>query len=124
MSESIDKVIVVTKGEKAEFDIFLVDKDARPVDLTGFDKFRWAVEADSGQPLQITQVANVNGSSIVLVAPAVLGHLKVTLGKVDTALLKASFGQDMDIEWDVTATPAPKRKRIHKGLNVEDSIVV
>jgi hypothetical protein len=123
MAEENEQVIIITKGEKAEFDIFLEKASGfpRPIDLTNFDKFKLCLETESGV-LEITEVANANGSSITKVSPDVLGQLKIVLGSADTINLREGFGQDMDIEWDNSVTPAPKRKRLHKSLNVEASL--
>lgn len=122
MSESNDTVVVITVGEKAEFDIFL-EKESFPrcVDLTTFDKFKVCLPTEEGTPLEITEIVNANGSIVAKISGGTYGQLKVTLGVVDTNLLKVEFGQDIDIEWDIDASPGPKRKRLHKALNVEDS---
>lgn len=118
---SDEKIIIITRGEKAVFDIY-VKTLGRPFDLTNFNQFKLGLEKEDGSTLTITHTANANGSQIVKVSPDVLGHLQVTLGSVDTALLKVAFGQDMDLELNHT-TPNPKRRRLHKSLNVENSLL-
>ena len=114
-----EKVIIVTKGEDATFDIFLVNTQNRPVDLTTFTSFKFCVEGEIST-IELTEVPNANGSKIEKVAPDVLGHLRVTLDQVDSALLRDGFGQDVDIEWGDGTTR--KRKRLYKVLNVEPSL--
>lgn len=116
-----EKVIIITRGEKAIFDIYLLNV-GRPFDLTNFNQFKLGLEKEDGTVLTITHTANGNGSQIEKQSPDAVGHLKVTLGAVDTKLLKVGFGQDMDLELNHT-TPNPKRRRLHKQLNVEDSIL-
>ncbi len=125
MSEQSDEIILVTKGEEAIFSIFLEKTTLpRPVDLTTFDEFKLCVISESGTPLELTETANANGSLIEKVAPDNLGQLRVTIKPADTLLLAVSFGQDIDIEWGIAASPTtPKRKRLHKILNVEDSCI-
>ena len=118
---SDDQIIIITQGEKAEFDIFLEKENAFPrsVDLTNFTKFA-AHFPGSASPVSITETPNANGSKIEKVSPDLLGQLKVTLEPADTALLNEGFGQDICIEWDTVAEDNPKRKRLHKALNVEE----
>ena len=93
------------------------------MDGTSFTLFKACFPVETGDdPLVITQAANPNGSVVALVDSGTYGQLKVTLFPTDTLLLKAEFGQDIDIQWDVPAGDAPKRKRLHKALNVENSI--
>ena len=117
-----EQIIIVTRGEKAEFDIFLEKENAfpRPVDLTNYEKFAAHFIKEDGDCLSVTEVANANGSSIQKVSPDLLGQLKVILGPNDTSFLKVGYAQDIDIEWDTAAEDSPKRKRLHKALNVED----
>lgn len=123
MSVNTETAVIITKGEKAEFDLFLEKKTLpRCFDLTNFDEFKLCFPTMSGTPLEITHVVNVNGSSVDKVAPDLLGQIKVILGTVDTLKLKADFAQDIDLEWDNSITPNPKRKRLHKILNVDDFI--
>lgn len=119
MADENDEVIIITKGEDATFDIFLVNQAGRPVDLTTFTEFKFCVEGDAAT-IELSETPNANGSVVDKVAPDVLGQIRVTLDQVDTALLREGFSQDIDLEWGDGTTR--KRKRIHKGLNVEGSI--
>ena len=122
MSEQPTEILIITLGEKATFSIFLENKLTlpRPIDLTNFDKFVVCLPLAAGGFLEITEVANANGSVADKGGTSdLLGQIDVTVGEVDTALLKEGFGQDVDIEWDNATTPNPKRKRLHKVLNVE-----
>jgi hypothetical protein len=122
MSETNQTAIIITTGEKAIFDIFL-EKDSFPrcVDLTGFDKFTVCLPLDAGGFLELTEIINANLSIVALIGGGTYGQLKVTVGPLDTKNLKIGFAQDIDIQWDVAATPAPNRKRLNKALNVEMS---
>jgi len=120
---NINLLTVITRGEKAEFDIFLENETfPRSKDITAFDKFKACFPTEGGTPLVITEVTNANGSSITKVDGGTYGQLKVVLGPQDSLLLKVDPAQDIDIEWDIAASPAPKRKRLSRDLNVEDSI--
>lgn len=123
MSENNENIIIITQGEYAEFDIFLEKESGlpRPIDLTDYDLFTLCLPTESGDCLNISQTENANGSSVVKVSPDVLGQLHVTLGPVDSAALKCGFGQDMDLEWDISGEDKPKRKRLDKALNVSES---
>lgn len=120
---SDEKIIIITQGEKAVFDIYLEKEYGfpRPVDLTNFDEFKCCIETESGV-LELTEVANANGSIIEKIAPDVLGHLRVTIFPLDTTNLKAGYSQNIDIQWDNSLSPGPKRKRLYKALNVESSL--
>lgn len=115
-----EQIIVITTGEDAEFDIYLTNTQGRPIDLTAYDEFKFCVPTDAGI-LTLTNVANANGSIIEKVAPDVLGHLKVTIDRLDTANLSQVYGQDFDIEWGITGGDR-KRKKVAKALNVEGSL--
>jgi hypothetical protein len=118
-----ESVIIITRGEKVEFDIFLEKTTLpRPFDLTNFDLFKVVLPTSSGTPLVLTETINANGSIVEKITPDVLGHLKVTIFPEDSALLEPAFGQDIDLEWDNDASPNTKRKRLHKVLHVEDSL--
>ena len=119
---SDETALIITRGERAEFDIFLEKKTLpRSMDLSGFDKFKVCFDGDI-EPFTISEIANANGSIVTPIAGGIYGQLKVTLEPADTLKLKAQFGQDLDIECDNAATPNPKRKRLKKVLHVEDSI--
>jgi hypothetical protein len=122
MAELDDELIIITRGEKATFDIFLEKKNSfpRPVDLTNFDAFKVCLPLDAGGFLEITDTVNANGSIVTQTGSPLLGQLNVVVGSADSLLLKGGFGQDIDVEWDNVATPNPKRKRINKALNVEE----
>lgn len=118
-----EEIIIITQGEIANFDIFLEKASGFPraIDLTNFDKFKVCLPLESGSYLILTQVANANGSVVTKVSPDTNGQLNVIVNSVDTALLKANFAQDIDIEWDNATVANTKRKKIQKVLNVETS---
>lgn len=123
MSNVVKQVTVINKGEEAEFDVFLENETfPRSMDITSFDAFKACFITDSGTPLVVTQIANLNGSSITKVDGGTYGQLKVVLGPLDSALLKAGPGEDLEIVRDVIASPAPKHERLHRVLNIEESI--
>lgn len=112
------KPIVITQGEKAEFDVFLKNENGRPFDLTAFNTFIVCLHKD-GATLSITQAANVNGSVVSKIAPDVLGNLRVVVGPVDSESLKVGDLTDIGIELDNSVTPNKKRLIIEKGLLVQ-----
>lgn len=120
MSEEVKEKIIITKGEKAVFSVYLMS-NGRPFDLTSFDEFKICIDGDA-DVIEVSQTANAAGSVVEKVSPDVLGHLKVTLFPVDTLNLREGFGQDADIEIDNSSSPAPKRRRLHKALNVQGSL--
>lgn len=123
MTDTQEDLIIITKGEHSVFDIYLEKESGfpRPIDLTNYDEFSLCIETETGV-LHLSEAANANGSLIEKIAPDVLGHLRVTIYPTDTLLLRQSFNQDIDIEWNNSASPAPKRKRLYKALNVEGSL--
>lgn len=115
--------VTIISGEKAVFTLKFRDVCNDPVDLTIYDKFTICFATDtSGSPLIITEAANANGSVVAISGNAVLGQLKVTLGPVDTAMLKVGAKQDIAVELDIVATPCPLRKNLKDLLVVESSI--
>ena len=115
--------IRINKGEKKQFEIHLRKENGDPFDLTGYDKFRVALPKGSGQALTVTQVANGNGSVVAVLGSATLGVLQVTVGRLDTAALVAGDRLSIDLEIDVTATPAPRRERFVDSLAVIDNLI-
>ena len=121
MSEQDQGRIDITRGEKAVFSIFLENTTfPRSKDLSGFSKFKVCLTTSSGF-LIITEVANGEGSIVAPVDSGNYGELEVTVFPVDSETLNDGFGQDIDVEWDVTAGTAPNRKKLKKVLNVETS---
>jgi len=112
------KPIVITQGEKAEFDVFLKNENGRPFDLTSFNTFKVCLDT-GGVSLTVTQVANGNGSVVSKVSPDVLGNLRVVVGPVDCETLKVGDLTDIGIELDNSVTPNKKRLIIEKGLLVK-----
>ena len=112
------KPIVITQGEKAEFDIFLKNENGRPFDLTAFNTFKVVLDKD-GTNLTLTQVANGNGSVVAKISPDVLGNLRVTVGPTDSNTLKLGELTNLGIELDNSSTPNKKRLIIEKGLLVQ-----
>lgn len=99
----IDEVIEGVKGGKLEFEIALVDENGRPVDTTVYDAFKVCVKLTASTALEISQVANGNGSVMTKVGAPEIGVFKVQINPVDTAGLLVAERQDIDFEMKETA---------------------
>jgi len=119
---TINDTVIITQGEKAEFDMFLERPNTlpRPYPLTNFTKFKLCLPKTDGNWLEITEVANANGSQIDKTGDDVSGQLHVIVGKVDTALLQSGYQQDVCLSWDNAGETNTKKKNLKKFLNVEE----
>lgn len=110
-------MINITRGEKKIFTIKIKNQDGDAFDLTDFDEFEVCLPKASGK-LSLTEVANVNGSIVELVAPAINGKLQVTIFPTDTSLLNVDERQDIGVKLNNSVTPNPKSKLGEGILNV------
>jgi len=115
-------MITIDRGEKKIFEIDFRLKTGRPFDLTGFDRFKVCLPIGSGSKVELTDVANANGSIVEILGNAILGILKVTVGPDDTLKLVADQRLYIDVEIDKSATPGPIRERFLDALNVTESV--
>ena len=115
-------MIRIIKGGTKEFFVELFDEDDRPFDLTAFDEFKVCFPND-GSPVEVSEVANANGSVVALEGNALLGVLKVTLNGVDSATLEVDERTPLDIELNKSGGGAdvPIRERFDNAVNVIDS---
>src|SRR3990172_4159356 len=114
--------IEITKGEDAVFTIKLRNEFNDPFNLTNYDKFQVCLPKTDGSFLNITDVANINGSVVEIIGDPLLGKLQVTVDEVDTATLRVDERVDVDIELDNLAMPSPRRKRLKNVLTVVSSV--
>ena len=115
--------IRINRGEQKAFEIHLRKENGDPFDLTLYDKFKVAIPKGQGSALVVTQTANANGSVVAISGSPLLGVLVVTIKKPDTLALVAGDRLNIDMEIDITATPAPRRERFQDSLAIIDSLV-
>ena len=118
---SSQQLIEVVRGEEVKFDIFLYDEDGRPFPLTAYDDFKVCLKKKTGV-LEVTHVANANGSVVAKQAPDELGHLQVTIKAADSLDLKADRTSDIQLVLSNQATPAPRIKVFENALSVLDPV--
>ena len=124
MSDEIGDTAEIIKGEIAIIDLFLEKPEGqlpRCFPLDNFDKFKVCLPLASEQKLIITEVENVNLSKLEKIAPDAVGHLKLTVGKADTLLLKAIFAEDLDGILDNSAGTLTKGFSFPKFLTIKDN---
>jgi hypothetical protein len=112
----------VVQGETSILTLKLRTECGDPYDLSSFDKYKACFALDAGGALELTEVANGNGSIVELLGVAQEGKLKITINSVDTALLKDGAKQDIGLELDNATTPSPLRKNLKDILIVEQSL--
>jgi len=115
-----DKVTII-QGENSSFTVKLRDGNGDPFDVTAFDKFKICLQG-ANAPIEITEVANVNGSIVTLGGNSILGLLTVQIKSQDTLLLLEEERMDIDLELNNAATPNPRRAKFKNVLTVLSSL--
>lgn len=116
-----DKVTVI-QGENIVFTIKLRDSEGDPFSLASFNKYKVCLPGADGTPIEVTEVANANGSIVTVDGNNILGRLQVQLTAVDTALLLVEERTDIDLEIDNAGSPAPRKAKFRNVLTVLDSL--
>jgi len=111
----------ITRGENKTFTITIRDQDGDPFDLTNFDQYKVCLPLTATH-LDITEIANANGSVTTLLGSAVLGKIQVYVNYVDTALLKIGERQDIGVLLNNSTTPNPRGQTNTGVLNVKAAI--
>jgi hypothetical protein len=115
------KKALITQGENAVFTIKLRDEEGDPFDLTAYDKFSVCMPKSDGDTLEVTEVANANGSIVTVLGDALLGKLQVAVKSGDTSDLLADERLDIGVKIDVAASPDPRIKTLKNVLTVEEN---
>lgn len=88
------------KGTDRDFTLRIVKSSSQePFNFSGIlslNAVALKLPTDSGTPMELTLAANANGS-LLTITSQVGGKILVTLSDVDTALLKAADGQNMEL---------------------------
>lgn len=108
----------ITRGENKTITIKLRDQDGDPFDMSGFDEFTVCFPTE-GDPLEITQVANTNGSVTTKITGETFQGLTVVLKAADSANLKVGERQDIGVILNNNATPNPRSETFERVLNVK-----
>jgi len=117
-----DKVTII-QGENAVFTIKLRDSEGDPIDLTPYDKYKVCLPTDtSGGSLDVSEVANGNGSIVTVDGDNLLGKLQIQIKAADTLSLLEEERMSIDLELDNAGTPAPKRAKFQNVLTVLSSL--
>lgn len=112
-------MINITRGEKKTFTIKIRDQNGDAFDLTNFPNYKVCLPLMEGtNKLEITNVANANGSIVSLLGAATQGKLQVVVGFVDTDLLQEGEGQDIGVVLNTVAEDDPRPKNGSGVLNV------
>ena len=98
-----DEIVEGVQGAKIEFELAIVDENDRPVDTTVYDEFKVCIKADTN--LEVSQVANANGSVMTKVGSAECGIFNVLINPADTANLEAKERQDIEFRMSEAADP-------------------
>jgi hypothetical protein len=114
----------IIKGSDREFTLRIVRKSTEePFDLTGLAGAALALkiptDADS---LELTLTPNANGSKLEIIS-ALGGKIKVTLSDVDSGLLKAADGQNIELtikegagpDFDISIVQFPSAINVKKS---------
>jgi len=109
-----DEVIEGVRGGLLEFEIGLVDEQGAAVDTTSYDEFRICIKIDSSTKLEVSEVANGNGSIMSKQGSAEKGVFDVVINPADTLLLKAKERQNIDFEMSEAADPNNVRREVFK----------
>ena len=100
-----DEIVSAIQGGKIEFELSLVDENGRPVSTAAYDQYRVGISIDSSTTLEISQVANANGSVMTKVGSAECGIFNVLINPADSATLGTGDRQDIDFEMSEQADP-------------------
>jgi hypothetical protein len=114
--------INVTQGENKVFTVKLRDANGDPFDLTSFTKYKVCLPLTGGVKLEVTEVANANGSVVALLGNAILGKIEVTLNFNDTASLNEGERQDIGIVLNNAGDTDPRSKNAEAVLNVSAAV--
>ena len=113
--------VTVVQGQQKVFKVRLRTADDDPYDLTAFTKYKVCLPLSSGT-LEITEVANGNGSVVALSGAAEAGILEVTLNFNDSANLKVGERQDIGVQIDNAGETNPQPIPGAGLLNVKAAI--
>lgn len=113
--------INITQGQTKVFTIKLRDKDGDPYDISGFDQFKVCLPQNGGGALDITEVANANGSVVTDVS-GLATKLQVTVNYLDSETLQIGERQDIGLVLNNSGTPNPTPQNFPGELNVKASI--
>jgi len=111
--------INITRGENKVFTIRAKDKNGDAFDLTNFDQVKVCLPLEGDSKLEVTEVANANGSVAEIQTPLSDGKIQVTLNYVDSETLKVADGQNIGVILNNAATPNPKPQNGEGVLNVK-----
>ena len=116
-------MINITQGENKTFTVTVRDQDGNPFDLTTFTKFKVCLLlVDGATYLEVTEVANANGSVVAILGNPILGKLQVTLNFNDTASLFVGTGLDVGLVLNNAGETDPRPKRGEGVLNVYEAV--
>jgi len=112
--------VEIVEGAYKQFVIILSLESEQRFDLTGFDLFTVCLPGKTAE-IEITEVANANGSVVALNGSADKGEVLVTLYADDSLLL--GIGRDQNIHFQIGITGTPEQSRrfvLSKMLTVID----
>ena len=110
--------VTITQGQQKVFKLNIRTSDGAPYDLTNFTKYTVCLPLNSGN-LDITEVANANGSVVALSGNAEAGTLEVTVNFNDTATLKTGERQDIGVKINNAGDTNPQPLAGEGLLNVK-----